>query len=272
MNNDNTNNMLRSGTYLIPSLLTAFNLVCGILAILLSVDSFSSGTDLHHNYTLASWLILAAMVFDYLDGKIARLIHATSDFGVKIDSLCDFVTFGIAPVVVAYAALLQQAPFALQSIACIAFLFAGAWRLARFNCESCDAPSSYSFFTGLPIPAASAVVCTVVLITPGNETTVTKLLGNTFGAFNPALTSLLVSLLMLGLAFLMVSRIPFMAFKKINRRNLIVFGGVGVFFGVLSFILPLGNIVFLLMMLYLLIGLYQYFLERVLRLQPKHTN
>ena len=89
----------------------------------------------------------------------------------------------------------------------------------------------------------------------------------------PVVSEVLASGLLLVLAFLMMSRIPFAAFKKTNQRNLILFGGVGIFILVLMLVLPLPNIVFLIMLLYLTFGLFQYFLDRVLKLQnPAGTN
>jgi CDP-diacylglycerol--serine O-phosphatidyltransferase len=267
----NKNKVIHSGTYLIPNLLTAFNLTFGVLAILLTLENFT-GEQIAipgNRAALPAWLILAAMIFDYLDGKVARWIHATSDFGVKIDSLTDFVTFGVAPMVVAYTTLLRYAPLWAQCISCLLFLLAGAWRLARFNCESGTEMSSYSFFTGLPIPAAAAFICTLVLASPNTEDLKMRFLGTPFAGLTPTMASLLVAALLVALAALMVSRIPFPAFKKINKRNLIILCGVGLFFAVLSLILPLENVVFLIMLLYLIIGLTQYFLDRVLRLQPR---
>jgi CDP-diacylglycerol---serine O-phosphatidyltransferase len=270
------NRMIRQGAYLLPNLLTAFSLLCGIVAIVLCLEYLNGQTltrEGHPLFTSAAWLIIASMVFDFLDGKVARMVHAESEFGVKIDSLTDFVSFGIAPVVLAYTALLPHEPLAVQAAACGAYLFGGAWRLARFNCEAANCSGSSTHFTGLPIPAAATFICSLVLITPGAENNGAGFMGRSFTMFPPALAGALAAGMLLVLAVLMMSRIPFPAFKKTNRRNLVLFGGVGIFILVLMLVLPLPNIVFLIMVLYLTFGLFQNFLDRVLKLQNQaHPN
>ena len=147
------------------------------------------------------------------------------------------------------------------------FLFAGAWRLARFNCESTNSASSHAHFTGLPIPAAASFICTIVLMTPTADKNPTFFLGRSFSVLPPVIAGTLAASLLMLLAFLMMSRIPFPAFKKTNRRNLTLFGGAAIFLLVLLLVFPIQNIVFLIMVLYLTFGLFQYFLDRVLRLQ-----
>lgn len=132
--------------FLLPSLLTTGNLFCGFLALLLTGQG---------RYTDAAISILVAMVMDLLDGRVARLMKATSQFGVEYDSLADLVSFGVAPAFLMYsfalAKLGRPAWFA-------AFLFAicGALRLARFNVFTGVADKR--FFTGLSIPAAAGVM------------------------------------------------------------------------------------------------------------------
>lgn len=261
---------LRLHTYWLPNLLTAFNLFCGLLAILLALETHAGGVQNYADYALSAWLLLAAMVFDFLDGKVARWTNTVSVFGVKIDSLSDFISFGIGPAVLSYTALLAALPIAVRAAACLAFLTAGAFRLARFNCESAPAHSAWPYFCGLPIPAASAVVSALTLVTaePAYETA-PRFLGRTFSNLPPVVFGTGVALLLLGLAALMVSRIPFLAFKHVDRRNLMVLCGATLFFTVLSFIFPVGQILLLVLCLYLFVGMYQYFLQRILSLQHK---
>jgi CDP-diacylglycerol---serine O-phosphatidyltransferase len=133
--------------FLLPSLLTTGNLFCGFLALLLTAQA---------RYTDAAIAIFVAMVMDLLDGRVARLMKATSQFGVEYDSLADVVSFGVAPAFLMYAFALahlgRPAWFA-------AFLFAicGALRLARFNVFTGVADKRY--FTGLSIPAGAGVIC-----------------------------------------------------------------------------------------------------------------
>lgn len=261
----------RGGAYLLPNTFTAFNIICGILAVILSSEHLHGHHPAGHPlHSAPAWLILAAMVFDYLDGKVARWVHATSDFGVKIDSLADLLSFGIAPVALVCSTLLHPLPFGLQAVIGGGFIFAGAWRLARFNCESL--PDGDQHFSGLPIPAAAAFIASLVLVSemPGPETV--KIFGPALAALPPETAGAWVGIICLLLAWLMVSRIPFSAFKKMNRPNLLLFGGVVIFFLVLFLILPLQNILFLMMLLYVVFGLFQYFLDRVLQMQKRDLS
>ena len=142
----------RSNTiYLLPSLLTTGNLFCGFLALLLTV---------RERYTEAAIAVFVAAVMDLLDGRVARLMKATSQFGVEYDSLADVVSFGVAPAFLMYS-------FALAKLgrpawfAAFLFVICGALRLARFNVFTGVADKR--FFTGLSIPMAAGVVCSSIV-------------------------------------------------------------------------------------------------------------
>jgi CDP-diacylglycerol--serine O-phosphatidyltransferase len=149
----------RKGIFLLPSLLTTGNLFCGFFAMLLTVDA---------RYTEAALAIFVAMIMDMLDGRVARLMKATSQFGVEYDSLADVVSFGVAPAFLLYA-------FALRDLgrpawfAAFLFTICGALRLARFNVFT--GTTDKRFFVGLPIPAAAAVVCGTVILLHDEELT-----------------------------------------------------------------------------------------------------
>jgi CDP-diacylglycerol--serine O-phosphatidyltransferase len=140
------------GIYLLPSLLTTGNLVCGFLALLLTANA---------RYTEASLAIFVAMVMDLLDGRVARLMKATSQFGVEFDSLADVVSFCVAPAFLLYA-------FALRDLGrpawfgAFLFVICGALRLARFNVQT--ATVDRRFFVGLSTPAAAGIVASAVLL------------------------------------------------------------------------------------------------------------
>jgi CDP-diacylglycerol--serine O-phosphatidyltransferase len=150
-----------------PTLLTLGNLICGFFAIVVAarvekpvLESLqASMVPDARNLMLSGWLIFLAMVFDGLDGYVARLARTTSDFGAQLDSLCDVVSFGVAPGFL----LVKMCPqFTLvhdQAIWIIAAAFAAcaALRLARFNVETGD-DDEHLHFSGLPSPAAAAVV------------------------------------------------------------------------------------------------------------------
>ncbi len=184
----------RRGIYLLPNLLTSISLLCGFYAIVATLD---------RKFTYAAIAIFISCVFDMLDGRVARLTHSTSRFGVEYDSLSDVIAFGVAPGVLVYIwALRSYANFGW--LAAFLFVACGAVRLARFNIQV-DTIQKKSFL-GLPIPAAAAVIAGSVLFH--------KWLGYS-GAFKPVnpFIFVLIPLLVYFLAFLMVSNIRYYSFK-----------------------------------------------------------
>jgi CDP-diacylglycerol--serine O-phosphatidyltransferase len=145
------------GIYLLPSLLTTGNLFCGFFAMILTVEG---------RYTEASVSIFVGMIMDMLDGRVARLMKATSQFGVEYDSLADVISFGVAPAFLLYS-------FALRDLgrpawfAAFLFVICGALRLARFNVIT--GTSDKRYFVGLPIPAGAAVACSIVILLQGED-------------------------------------------------------------------------------------------------------
>jgi CDP-diacylglycerol--serine O-phosphatidyltransferase len=155
---------LRRGIFLIPSLFTVANLLCGYYA---SIAALVGGRD---DFDHAAKALGIAILFDSLDGRIARMTGTNTEFGVQLDSLADVVSFGIAPAILAYAwgfrysfgaggAFQQLGEFAWLS--CLAFLICSAWRLARFNVKGME-PGGNKNFVGMPTPAAAGVVAAVV--------------------------------------------------------------------------------------------------------------
>jgi CDP-diacylglycerol---serine O-phosphatidyltransferase len=142
---------MRKGIYILPNTLT----LCGMFMGFYSILSSLTGSYIH-----ASWAIIIAVIFDGLDGWVARLTHSTTRFGIELDSLSDLVAFGVAPAVMLYTWTL--APFGRIGWA-IAFLFmaCGALRLARYNVQMGSTESKS--FTGMPIPAAATIIATLVI-------------------------------------------------------------------------------------------------------------
>ena len=143
----------------LPSLLTLGNLVCGFHAIRYAADQ---------RFTAAAWMVLLAMVFDALDGKVARLTKASSRFGAELDSLADVVSFGIAPAfMVAMLAAAAQSDYQRLVWLCgMVYCVCAALRLARFNVETTLDDESHRFFRGLPSPAAAGQVVSLVVLHP----------------------------------------------------------------------------------------------------------
>jgi CDP-diacylglycerol--serine O-phosphatidyltransferase len=155
---------LRRGIFLIPSLFTVANLLCGYYA---SIAALVGGRE---DFDHAAKALGIAILFDSLDGRIARMTGTNTEFGVQLDSLADVVSFGIAPAILAYAwgfryafgangEFHQLGEFAW--ISCLAFLICSAWRLARFNVKGME-PGGNKNFVGMPTPAAAGVVAAVV--------------------------------------------------------------------------------------------------------------
>jgi len=136
---------------IIPNALTALNLVFGMFAIMLTIQN---------DYWNAGLFVLIAMVADGLDGRVARALNAGSEFGKELDSLCDLVSFGVAPAILAYVFYLKDFGTAGYIIA-IGFATCGALRLARFNVNTSVIKG---YFMGLPIPAGGCVVATFVML------------------------------------------------------------------------------------------------------------
>ncbi len=151
--------IVKSGIYLLPNLITAASLFFGLLSIKYSIDGRINGNI--EQFVYGAYAILAAGICDALDGSVARLTHTQSSFGVQLDSLCDLVSFGIAPAVLVYN-------FALHDMErlgfCVAFIYAacGALRLARFNVQSSLGKTNGNF-TGIPIPMAAAPVAVYIM-------------------------------------------------------------------------------------------------------------
>ncbi len=153
---------------ILPTMFTLGNLVCGFFAIVIasrvptpdSPEGFTQtlAKDPSH-CMLSAWLIFLAMIFDALDGYIARLSKSASEFGAELDSLCDMVAFGVAPAFLLVKMCPQFSFFHKEAVWVIAASFAAcaALRLARFNVETSDEDDHMSF-RGLPSPAAAASV------------------------------------------------------------------------------------------------------------------
>src|SRR5918996_602166 len=168
---------------ILPTLFTLGNLVCGFFAIVVfsriekplpteevnpapriefkleSAKEFIEGEDPTHNLMLCGALILLAMLFDAIDGQVARIARGVTDFGAQLDSLCDLVSFGLAPAILLVKMCPQFASLHSEAIWTVAALFAccAAMRLARFNVET-DSDDDHTTFAGLPTPAAAAVI------------------------------------------------------------------------------------------------------------------
>ncbi len=203
--------------YLLPNILTLAGVCLGISSIKFSIDG---------NFSLAVTLILFAAILDALDGRIARLIKGTSEFGKELDSLTDFVSFGIAPVFVLYFWELKNygklgwAITLIYSVCCVI-------RLARFNLTKIDESEIWknNFFEGIPSPAGGLLILMPLIYE------LTRLdIGIDLKKITPYMTVII--------AFLLVSKIPTLALKKISispKVTVFLLLGMGVIFIALLF-------------------------------------
>lgn len=183
----------RRGIYLIPNLVTSLNMFCGFFAIIAALDG---------HYFKAAVAVIIAGVFDNMDGKIARATNTTSKFGVEYDSLCDLVSFGVAPAIIMYLWALQDFGRVGWLVAFL-FMACGALRLARFNTQVGVVSSDH--FVGLPIPAGAGMCMVTILMCYWLE------LSTDASPVPPQ--PVLILILMFVLAFLMVSNISYDSFK-----------------------------------------------------------
>lgn len=137
----------------LPSLVTALNLFAGFLSVVHSING---------DYVTAAWLIVVAAVMDVLDGKVARLVKSSSEFGVELDSLADISSFGFAPAILIYKSYFAPWGFVGIFISFLPLVFGGI-RLARFNTQVTDVTEKDSFFKGLPIPSSAISLAAFVV-------------------------------------------------------------------------------------------------------------
>jgi CDP-diacylglycerol--serine O-phosphatidyltransferase len=180
---------------LAPEVITSLGLLIGFYSLVFAING---------RYGLAALMIAIAMVFDWLDGFVARILQTSSRLGVEFDSLSDVTTFGVAPAVLTYVWALKPAGLWSATI-CGPYILCSALRLARFNIQVDSVDKSR--FVGLPVPGAAAMIAGVALI---------------YGRFEidwpRALCAIMVPLTLI-LAYLMVSRVPYPSSKSMSLRH-----------------------------------------------------
>jgi CDP-diacylglycerol--serine O-phosphatidyltransferase len=212
----------------LPSLVTILNGVCGFAAIAFASKGAAAGINhfSYHKLTLpyfamAGYMVLIAMIADVLDGRLARMSKNTSSFGGQLDSLCDIISFGVAPAFLMLKVLeYKLGGFAEQNLslahflqrfiwlAAAAYISCAAIRLARFNVENEEDESAHMSFIGLPTPAAAGVVVSIVIF---HQETLLELSASNNRAYFICENAVIYALpiLVLGVAVLMVSRIRY---------------------------------------------------------------
>jgi CDP-diacylglycerol--serine O-phosphatidyltransferase len=254
MNSENSLQRIRmkKGIYLLPNLFTSASLFCGFYSVIASFKE---------HFVPAAIAILVSIIFDGLDGRVARLTNTTSKFGAEYDSIADVIAFGMAPALLAYSWSLSIYG-KWGWIACFLFVLCGALRLARFNIQIGIIESKV--FNGLPIPAAAAVVATTVIFFDysGAE-----------GKFHNEFVMAFVIILSL----LMVSGVKYYSFKDMSllaRKPFIFFFGSTVL--LIIVVLEWETMLFVIMLGYAISGpvwwVIKYDRQRYLAAKEKKNN
>lgn len=240
---------LKKGLYVLPSMFTAGNLASGFLSIIYAING---------DFNLSAWFIILAIAFDMTDGRVARLTKTMSKFGMEFDSLCDLISFGVAPAILMYQLVLNTKGNVGIAIS-VLFVVASAIRLAKFNVKAMEPvdeskPKS-DMFSGLPTPASAGLIASFVLsyeIFDGsvlNFKTIPLLMKKMPFFFEA------MPIIMLLLAFLMVSTVPYGAFKHVKWTRP---KSIQVFFLAIVFIVLIctypQNTIFIIFLLYVLSG------------------
>lgn len=223
----------KKGISMLPHLFTLVNLACGVYSILMTLNG---------QHAAAALLVAGSLIADGLDGRVARLVRADGEFGKELDSLADVVSFGTAPAILAWTVSLQHlGPWGLAVTAI--FPICGALRLARFNIIRTS-----GIFLGLPITAAGTLLAAILFRYHS-----TDLLTDSF----------VLPGIMLGLAYLMVSTIPYPDFKKFRGGHFRVLDWLGpVALVVWALLADPRNIILLPLAVYAFLGPYLYLLRK----------
>lgn len=218
----------------LPSIFTVLNLFSGFLAILQIIQG---------HYITAVTLIIVAMVFDSLDGLVARMTHQASDFGIEFDSLCDMVSFCLVPSVLVNELFVADLGFVGGIISFFPVLFGGV-RLARFNLHATLEKKAY--FTGMPVPASALAIGSYIWFSY-------KVFGN-YG------NSKIILPLVVVLSFLMVSNIRFIAQPKLGFRKgtLTTVKTTGILLTLIVIIIFNAYVIFPLMIVFIITHLLQW--------------
>jgi CDP-diacylglycerol--serine O-phosphatidyltransferase len=217
---------LRKGVYVVPSLFTAMNILCGFFSLMTTMSGFSllergAVAEATIRFDHAAIAIGIAFLFDSLDGRIARMTKSTTEIGIQLDSLADVVSFGMAPAILAYAwsygTVFKGWENASQLAWFLTFMYVicGGFRLARFNVQATrprplaegTAKVDKKSFVGLPIPVAGCLIAAIVHFSP------------TPIKYAPQRVVILAGAIMVLVSFLsllMVSTIRFTSFKSIG--------------------------------------------------------
>jgi len=234
-------NRFRITRSVIPNLFTALNMFCGFLSII----SASQG-----KFISAAWYIIAAAVFDMLDGALARLTNSSSELGVELDSLSDIVSFGAAPAFLIYSSYLIQ--YEVWGIIISSLLMiAGGFRLARFNVQLIGFDKKY--FIGLPIPSSGITVAAFVIAYYHNNS-----------GYSAPFSYFIIPLVII-LSFMMVSRIRYDTIPKFSLRSIKEkpFDHIFAAAGIIILIVTKGKALFFIFVFIIVFGIFRHIFQYI---------
>lgn len=241
----NLENIKKKGAFVLPSMFTLSNMAFGFFSILATSNK---------EYLNACYFLIGSYFMDVMDGRIARLVHGESRFGIEFDSFSDFMSFCIAPAYLIYNFGLKEYGFWAYPVSFL-YVLCGALRLARFNLKSLDGENSKKFFQGLPTPAAAGIIIFFVLSYSLLEADDAGRKISLLSSGMPFIYAVF-PFIMIGLSLLMVSSIPYAAFKSGNVFRLKSVSGIIISVSIVSMIIAYPqNVLFLFFSIYAVSGI-----------------
>ena len=201
---------VKRGVYVLPNLFTSANLFFGFYAIVYALRVTLNQT---YNYHTCAYFIVLAALFDMMDGSVARKTNTASKFGIEYDSLCDLVSFGVAPAITMYLWLFQSMG-RLGWVICFLYCACAALRLARFNVQAGSVENKN--FQGMPVPMAALLLSGLMLLFKGQQVVMVNV---------PIVGSLhaLILISMIFISLMMVSNIPYRNAKSLSLTKKLPF-------------------------------------------------
>ncbi len=249
--------------YLFPTIFTVANMFCGLWSIVLSIRG---------SFVKSAWLVVLGIIFDGIDGIIARAKNVNSIIGAELDSLADFITFCVAPIILVWQLVGYRYGFPGIMI-CFIYIFFGALRLAKFNFINCykQQNQKITFYEGLPTPAAAGIIVSIILLLSisTGEAGLTKKHMTFLLAIAPFLENILPAII-LCLSVLMITkfRYPKVNNIKLTQKVSLKVLTIVIVATLLIFSYPESS-VFLIFAVYVLYGITEYFIRiyKIKRLQ-----
>lgn len=219
--------------FLLPNILTSFNIACGVISIMFAIDG---------QFVIAAGLILMAGFFDMVDGKVARMLHSSSNFGLQLDSLADLISFGLASSVLFHQILYHDLTRLSASLVLI-YTLCTALRLARYNSQTASGHAR-THFVGLPCPVPSCFLAAIVLVSNEFEF-----------SLNQSIILIPLHILIIVLAGLMVSTVRYPDFSSYLVDKKYIYHYNVIFVLVLCVaVLRVQEVLFLLLGTYIVVG------------------